>query len=153
LKTNFFSYSSKINLPPNEVYNWHESREAINQLMPKNLIDILKYSSIAEGNELHFKIKVFFGIFKLNWVAKIEKVIRGKEFSDIQIKGPFKYWRHRHIFKRLENEKKCLMKDQIEFVLFGGSIINFLLKPIVIKNLKSTFQTRHSKLREAIEKN
>jgi len=153
LKTNFFSYSSKINLPPNEVYNWHESREAINQLMPKNLIDILKYSSIAEGNELHFKIKVFFGIFKLNWVAKIEKVIRGKEFSDIQIKGPFKYWRHRHIFKRLENGKKCLMKDQIEFVLFGGSIINFLLKPIVIKNLKSTFQARHSKLREGIEKN
>ena len=153
MKTNFFSYSSKINLPPNEVYNWHESREAINQLMPKNLIDILKYSSIAEGNELHFKIKVFFGIFKLNWVAKIEKVIRGKEFSDIQIKGPFKYWRHRHIFKRLENGKKCLMKDQIEFVLFGGSIINFLLKPIVIKNLKATFQSRHGKLSEAIEKN
>ena len=121
--------------------------------MPKNLIDILKYSSIAEGNELHFKIKVFFGIFKLNWVAKIEKVIPGKEFSDIQIKGPFKYWRHRHIFKQLESGNKCLMKDQIEFILFGGSIINFLLKPIVIKNLKGTFQSRHGKLIEAIEKN
>jgi len=152
MKANSFNYSSTIKVSPKDLYNWHEDKEALTKLMPRNLIDIIKYSSIAEGNELHFKIKVFFGILKINWVAKIENVIKGKEFSDLQIKGPFKYWYHRHIFLEAKNSNECIMKDKIDFLLPGGFIINFLFKPIVIRNIKSMFKIRHSKLRDALER-
>ena len=85
--------------------------------LKNNKVDIIKYSSIADGNELHLEIKVFFGLFKINWIAKIENVIKEKEFSDLQIKGPFKFWHHRHAFIAAKSADECIMEDQINFIL------------------------------------
>ena len=151
MNPNSFNYSSKIKVSPACAYNWHESKDALIKLMPKNLIDIIKYSSIADGNELHLEIKVFFGLFKINWIAKIENVIKEKEFSDLQIKGPFKFWHHRHVFIAAKSADECIMEDQINFILPGGLIINFLFKPLAIWNLKRMFKMRHIKLKNALE--
>ena len=78
MKANSFNYSSTIKVSPKDLYNWHEDKEALTKLMPRNLIDIIKYSSIAEGNELHFKIKVFFGVLTLIRVAQVESVFKGR---------------------------------------------------------------------------
>lgn len=150
MKTYRFTYSSILNANPNEIFKWHQDKDALIKLTPKNLIEITKYSTISEGNELHFKIKFMFGLFKINWIAKIVDVIKGREFSDLQIKGPFKYWYHRHLFIETSNRDECLMKDQIDFLLPGGRIINFLLRIFVVRNLKTMFEKRHSALKHSL---
>ncbi len=71
-------------------------------------------------------------------------------FKDEQLKGPFKYFKHEHIF--IEQENCTLMKDIFEFESpFGilGKIVNFL----ILKNyLKKFLIQRNLVIKEIAEK-
>ena len=67
---------------------------------------------------------------------------QGREFSDRQIKGPFKVWKHRHLFLNSDSEG-CLMRDEIEFMMPGGKLIHSALSPFVVSKLRKVFGYRH----------
>lgn len=78
---------------------------------------------------------------KIRWHAKIEAFVEGSRFIDVQVSGPFAYWRHEHLFK--SRKRGTEMTHRVEFLLKGGLAINLLLTPLVKLRLRGYFAYRH----------
>ena len=107
-----FKYKTKIKQPLNNVFDFYSNPRNINLLTPW----FAKVSCTPEKkiskNEI-FTIEInMFGIKN-----KVEILIKNYEenklFTDLQIKGPFNYWEHNHIFKYENNE--TIMYDVINY--------------------------------------
>ena len=142
-----FRAESKIAEDSISLFKWHDCRESMEKLIDPRKAIISKYENINDGNLLNLKLKLLFGLIKINWVAEIRNVIYGKEFTDIQVKGPFKYWLHRHCFKLSENQEYSLMIDEISFTLPGGKLVNIIFGKLFLRELKSVFKARHKVLK------
>ena len=142
-----FQAESKIVEDSITLFKWHDCRESMEKLIDPRIAIIIKYNNINNGNLLNLKLKLIFGLIKINWIAEIRDVIYGEEFTDFQIKGPFKYWLHRHSFKLSENQEYSLMRDEISFTLLGGKLVNFIFRKLVLCELKSAFKDRHEVLK------
>ena len=64
-------------------------------------------------------------------------------FVDEQTRGPYRRWRHEHVFEEVDGGTLC--RDIVDYEVYGGSLIDALLvRPELIK----IFNFRQSKLRE-----
>lgn len=91
--------------------------------------------------------------FRSQWVARITEFEWNHHFADVQDRGPFKSWRHRHEFKaeKRESVEGTLIRDVIEYdVGFGplGALANILF---VQNQIKRTFLDRQRKLPALLE--
>ena len=80
-------------------------------------------------------------LFNRKWTSKI--TISGvHQYVDEMINGPFKKWRHTHIFEVVKSDL-TLVSDKVEFELpnyFGGIVMEGLVK----RNLQKIFDYRRS---------
>jgi len=72
-------------------------------------------------------------------------------FADIQRKGPFAYWYHRHLFCPL-SDSTTLMTDEIEYKLPAGFLGDVFGNWIVQGRLQKMFDYRHRAVAEKIAK-
>ena len=116
-----FSKSSTILVPPGMVYDWHARDGAFERLLPPwESVELMESVGPFEDRFVQLKMKRF-GI-PIKWLAKHEDVVKGASFTDIQVKGPFKSWRHQHEFVKLSDTRTKLV-DTIECRLalsYGG---------------------------------
>ena len=142
-----FRIETPLPAPAATVYAWHEDPEALELLSPDSAgIEILKPAEIKVGEVAHLRVPLFPGLMKIDWLAEIDFVQPGLEFRDLQVKGPFRRWYHRHQF--IPQSSGCLMRDEVEFLLPGGIILHHLGKAFVHAQLSKMFSYRHQKLTE-----
>lgn len=141
--TRKYIHQTHLNASPERVYRWHDEPSALQRLTPEeDAIDVVKAAKLGDGNQAHLRIPLLGCCLYVDWTAELENVQQGREFSDRQIKGPFKIWKHRHLF--LNNDSHgCLMRDEIEFMLPGGRLIHSALSPFVVSKLRKVFGYRH----------
>ena len=82
-----------------------------------------------------------FGI-PIKWLAKHEDVVKGASFTDIQVKGPFKSWRHQHEFVKLSDTRTKLV-DTIECRL-PFHMVAKLAAVVAKRDIKSMLDYRHA---------
>lgn len=103
---------------------------------------------ISQGETVTWEGKPF-GI-RTHHTTKVIEMQRPDYFLDVQIKGRFKTFRHRHVFE--EKENKTLMRDEMEIEfpgwVFGKMIAAFVLKPYLRKFLL----IRNAAIRKEAEK-
>ena len=81
---------------------------------------------------------------RVPWVAEITEFVWNDHFCDVQVKGPFKKWRHCH--RLTQKVGGTLLRDEVEYeVLFGG-----LAKPFVVWQFGSMFGYRHQRTAELL---
>jgi ligand-binding SRPBCC domain-containing protein len=85
---------------------------------------------------------------RAQWIARITEFEWNHYFADVQDKGPFKRWHHRHEFRAEAREGMAgtLVRDVIDYeVGFGflGAIANALL---VRRQMQTTFARRQQTL-------
>lgn len=143
-----FSFETTLDAPPSEVFQWHKAPDALSKLNPENeRVEIVEPAPLESGNKIVLRIKAL-GMLGIPWIAKLENVEPGKEFVDRQVEGPFKFWLHRHRFIPTGKEK-CIMRDEIYFLLPGGTLVNRLLGWAALRKLRGVFRQRHAVLLEA----
>lgn len=82
----------------------------------------------------------------LRWKTKILGVNFQKSFTDIQLKGPYKIWKHRHEF--IPNKNGVLIVDTIHYELPFGVIGELAHRILVKKRLNEIFAYRYKKVEE-----
>ncbi len=102
---------------------------------------ITKLSSkeMYPGMLLHYRIKPILKL-PMKWITEISQVYEPVWFLDEQRIGPYKMWRHQHIFREVGGGVQ--MEDIVDYAMpFGllGRIVHFL---VVAKKLKSIFDFR-----------
>lgn len=101
------------------------------------------------GSEIYTSFRVIPGLpFRSTWIARISDFELNRHFADIQAKGPFQSWHHRHEFisETRDGIPGTLVRDQIDYsVGFGplGAAANHLF---VTRQLHQTFHHRQQTL-------
>jgi len=85
----------------------------------------------------------------MRWTARHFGYIRGSQFGDELLKGPFAFWRHRHRFEAI-GPNETMYEDRVEYALPGGALVNRLCAPVLRILLTRAFQWRHRVVRQAM---
>ncbi len=62
-------------------------------------------------------------------------------FEDVQVEGPFRSWRHRHIIK--PHPAGAVLRDEIEYEPPLGFIGQLAVPFIIVPRLERVFEYRH----------
>lgn len=132
-----FVYNDK-----SDLFDYHEKTGVLERLTPPwiNAKVLESPESICSGEKGVLKIKKWF--LSRKWVAKHTKYCKHSFFEDIQLKGPFKSWCHRHIFK--DTPDGSHLTDRVEYRLPFNRITSPFLDAFVKKELNRMFTYRHS---------
>ena len=145
-----FIKESVIRAAPERVFAFHELPDAFERLVPPwENVEVIQKADISKvGSRAIIEQKIF-GLINSRWIAEHTKYEPPREFEDVQISGPFKSWRHRHIIEP-HAEGACL-RDEIEFEppLW---ILGKLAAPFaVVPKLEKMFAYRHEVTRQWCE--
>ena len=99
----------------------------------------------GEGSEIvtSFRVVPFLGV-RAKWIAQITEFEWNHHFADIQVKGPFRVWRHRHELhaETREGVAGTTVSDKIECQVGFGAIGAAALRLILSRQIASTFRYR-----------
>jgi ligand-binding SRPBCC domain-containing protein len=145
-----FVKESIIKAAPEKVFEFHRLPDAIERLIPpwENAKIIQKADISVIGSQAIIEQKIF-GIFPSRWIAEHTRYEPPRLFEDVQISGPFAFWRHRHIIK--PHAEGAILRDEIEyeppFWIFGA-----IAAPLaVVPKLEKMFEYRHRVTKEYCE--
>lgn len=123
------------------AYAWHEHISAFNRLSPAwESTRMLSSEGIREGGRAVIAIPSPLG--PLHWHAEHFDIQKGREFSDRQLKGPFRFWVHRHLFERAA-PGTCTLHDIIRYELPLSPISDLFAGWFVRRKLAAMFAYRH----------
>jgi len=119
---------------------------------------------LLNGTRAQIKISVL-GVPLISWVAAFSDVLDSgnqRQFVDTQERGPFAFWKHRHLFEagsewvegkrsgskvRLEKPGTWI-RDRVEYEVPAGPIGDLMDRIRIRRELEKLFAYRHEKLRE-----
>ena len=137
-----FVKESVIKAPPERVFAFHELPDAMDRLMPPwERAKVIQKADISKvGSRAIIETRLL-GVFNWKWVAEHTAYDPPRLFEDVQISGPFRSWRHRHVIE--PHAEGSVLRDEIEYEmpipLFGP-----LAAPIsVTPRLEKLFEYRH----------
>ena len=145
-----FEKSILIDCSPKKAFTFHTDTRNLGKISPtyvKNKILEIKLP-LKYGSEIKLAVTQF-KILRTVWHIKIDEFEPYEIITDLQIKGPFKYFRHSHCFK--EENGKTLMTDRIEYALPLGFLGKLAHSLFVKKMIEKQFAYRHKKTKEVLE--
>ncbi len=141
-----FTYQSELPVSVEEAFAWHLRPGALERLLPPWRDVSFLFPPAApdeEGEQVGLKLK--WGPFALKWILEHGRCIPDQEFNDVQVKGPFRSYSHRHRFIG-KDSLSCRLIDEISyeppFYLPDGKIQ---------KELARFFAWRHALLKGDLE--
>ena len=137
-----FEQSFKVNCSIDKVWKFYTDIKHLEIVTPPNLnLKIIETSDkqIVKGLRMTISARLF--LYNSKWNSIISLVDISKHmYIDEMVKGPFKKWKHVHLFSEI-GENHTVITDKIEFELplfFLGK----LMEGYVENNLKKIFEFR-----------
>ncbi len=143
MKTETFIRRSRISATAEDVYAWHASPGALERLTPP--WERVKVLENTGGIERGARVVLQVGRWPLRsrWVAEHQDFQRGRYFSDVQVSGPFTYWKHVHSFEP-DGPAACFLEDRVEYALPFGALGRWFGGWFVRRKLERLFEYRHA---------
>ena len=104
--------------------------------------------TIELGSRINFAIYVMGATIRS--IHEITEFESPERFVEEQIEGPFKLWRHEHVF-RLLGERQVALYDLIEYEPPGGMMGVILTESRIRSQLEEGFAHRQDELRYLLE--
>jgi ligand-binding SRPBCC domain-containing protein len=93
---------------------------------------------IRAGTVIDYQIRLYG--FPIRWRTLIESFEPGVAFTDIQVRGPYRTWRHRHSFADAPGGTR--MDDTIDYELPLGPMGALVRRMFVARSLQRIFDFR-----------
>jgi ligand-binding SRPBCC domain-containing protein len=145
-----FVKESLIKASPERVFGFHELPNVLDLLMPPwekaRVIQVAKISEV--GSQAIVEANVL-GPITMRWVAQHTVYDPPHLFEDVQVKGPFRSWRHRHIVEPAN--EGAILRDEIECEPPLGLLGHAIASGLIRKRLEKLFDYRHEVTRRWCE--
>lgn len=138
----------QLNCDINTAWAFFSSPNNLSKITPDDIKFIVKDNlkeEIFVGMKINYTIAPLLGI-PLKWQTLITAVNHNKSFIDVQAKGPFKLWHHKHEF--YENDAGVLMIDTVDYELPFGILGVWTHRIAVRKKLNHIFNFRYKILKQ-----
>ena len=126
---------------------------AVNRVAPKAQERATNDKAAAVGSTLVTSFLVLpFLPLRQKWIARITEFEWNHHFADVQEKGPFKSWHHRHEFAASVKNgvPGTTIRDVIDYEIGFGFLGQVADALFVRRQLENTFQERQRKLPELL---
>ena|SRR5580704_10059221 len=144
-----FFAQSRIDAPAEELFRWHADPAALERLTPPwEPIEILQAAPGIQNGD-RGTLQVHLGPLRIRWVFEHCDYVEGRQFRDIQISGPFRYWDHIHKMEP-QGVGACMLTDHIRYELPLGFAGKLLAGWFVCRKLTRMFKYRHQVTAEAM---
>jgi ligand-binding SRPBCC domain-containing protein len=94
---------------------------------------------LKEGARIDYRLSLH-GI-PIRWQSRIDVWEPPRRFVDVQTHGPYRHWRHEHLFEEAAGGTIC--RDIVDYAVPGGCLVDRLL---VRRDVKRIFEFRQRKL-------
>ncbi len=131
----------RVSLPREEVFAFFAEAANLQRITPPELdFQILTPQPITfqEGTLIDYRLSLF-GV-PLRWRARITHWQPPIEFTDEQVRGPYRLWRHTHHF-RADGEKATIVEDVVRYGL-PFYPLGEIFHPLVRRELRWIFEFR-----------
>src|ERR1700739_2418648 len=146
-KTYTLAFTQQVARPLPEVSNFFSRAENLEVLTPPWLnFKILKAEPqpVQQGTLIHYRLRVH-GI-PLRWTSEIVEWEPPHRFVDLQLRGPYKLWRHEHRFEARDGG--TLISDTIKLSLPLGPLGHLAYNLKVRSDVREIFAFRETKIHE-----
>ncbi|QEH37584.1 Polyketide cyclase / dehydrase and lipid transport [Aquisphaera giovannonii] len=145
-----FVKESRIQAPPDAVFRFHESPEALTRLIPpwESMRVAESAGSLRLGSRVVLRGRV--GPIPVQWVAVHTEYEPPHLFADRQESGPFAWWYHRHRFLD-DGQGGTILRDEVEYQVPMGAVGLLMGGPFVRRKLERMFAYRHEATRRIVE--
>lgn len=145
-----FVKESLIRAAPERVFAFHEQPRALALLTPPwEPTRVVSQARIAETGSRSIVETRILRLLRVRWIARHTAYDPPRSFEDVQERGPFRRWRHRHVV--LPHAEGAILRDEIDyeppFALLGRLADPFLIRP----RLARLFDYRHEVTRRWCE--
>ena len=137
-----FEQSFKVNCSIDKVWKFYTDIKHLEIVTPPNLnLKIIETSDkqIIKGLRMTISGRLFLYNSKWNSIISLVDISRHM-YIDEMVKGPFKKWKHVHLFSEI-GEIQTVITDKIEFEL-PFFFLGKLMEGYVENNLKKIFEFR-----------
>ena len=146
-----FIKESIIHADPERVFAFHEQADVLSLLIPPGeSAKVIKPAKISEVNSEAIIETRILGPLKTRWVARHTVYDSPRLFEDIQVEGPFRSWRHRHVIE--PHADGAILRDEIDYEPPFGFLGRLLAPLLVEKRLRRVFDYRHEVTRDWCER-
>jgi uncharacterized protein len=144
-----FERSIRLSRPPRDVFAWHERPGVLERLTPpwENVV-VESHDGIANGARAVLRAKA--GPFWTRWEVEHRDYDEGRQFRDVQLKGPFARWEHLHRVKG-EGAGEAYLFDEIRYAPPLGPLGEAVAGRWIRRKLDRLFAYRHAVTRDDLE--
>ena len=130
------------------LFDWHEAPGAFQRLTPpREPVRVLRQEGgIKDGAQVSVRVGPW--PFSLRWDLEHRDYRYGESFTDQQVRGPFRSWRHVHRMLPTGPDS-CILEDRIEYALPFGPLGDLVARFFVEPKLDRLFAFRHDVTRRA----
>lgn len=130
-----FVARSRVAASPEQLYLWHMRPGAFQRLVPPWETVTMEGAQepLSEGCLRRLRVSPL----RIPWLARHDQFVEGRQFRDLQIRGPFSAWSHLHRFEPAPDGS--WLHDEIDFQLPLGR----LALPFLRRQLQRMFLYRH----------
>lgn len=148
LLSSTFTYSSVIPAPLRKVWALYTDVNTINRISP--VLARVNFERVDLPLRAGAEI-IFVGKYPpyWRWHARLETFVEQSHFIDLQVRGPFAFWRHQHLF--MARGAATEMSDHVTFSLPGGRRVNQFAGPLIKILLRFYFRHRHRQTRALLQ--
>ena len=145
-KTYTLSFAQHVPRPLAEVFDFFSRAENLEVLTPPWLnfkILGVKPQPVQQGTLINYSLRVH-GI-PLHWTSEIVEWEPPHRFVDLQLRGPYRLWRHEHRFEAKDGG--TLISDTVNLALPLGVLGQIAYKIKVKTDVQEIFNFRENKIR------
>jgi ligand-binding SRPBCC domain-containing protein len=131
--------------PLDEVFGFFAQAANLERITPPWLGFRLLATEPAEmglGTIIEYRLRLH--RIPLRWISRIERWEPGRAFEDVQVKGPYRVWRHRHEFRTAGGG--TLVQDHVRYALPLGPLGELAHSMFVERDLARIFAFRHAEV-------
>ena len=141
MKVSTFHREQRIPAPLLEVFSFFSEARNPDRITPPWLhFKVLNQTDreLKTGTLIHYEL-AWHGI-PMRWTTRIEEWRPPMRFVDIQLKGPYRLWRHTHSFEACDGG--TLIKDTVQYAVPAGVLGALFARWLVRRDVERIFEYR-----------
>jgi uncharacterized protein len=137
-----FRQSVPLPVPPRDAFDWHARPGAFERLNPPwDPVRLVRWEGgIEDGARVEFTVRM--GPVRRRWVAEHRGFTDGRQFQDVQVRGPFAEWEHTHTILP-HGDDGSELRDEIRYRLPVGPLGRLFGGRMAERQLRRVFRYRH----------
>lgn len=146
MRTHVLEREQLVPRPLAEVFEFFSDARNLEAITPAFLrfrIETGGRIDLAPGTLIAYRLSLFGLPFR--WVTRIEAWEPGRRFVDVQVRGPYRLWRHTHEFSPA-GDGATRVRDRVEYALPLGLAGEVAHRALVARTLDRIFDHRRERI-------